>query len=83
MFSLSLLLHIGRILAVLSDCGKSPWAKDLFIKFESIGGKVMTFVLSMLVVMLSHPTLLLFFKFLMIFVMDQTSIVNGCLMKIV
>ena len=43
------------------------WAKDLFIKFESIGAKVMTLVLSMLLVMLSHPTLLLFFNFFKLF----------------
>ena len=70
MFSLSLLLNIGKILALLSDRGKSPWAKDLFINFESIGAKVKTFNLSMLVWMLSHSTLLLFFKFLMIIVIS-------------
>ena len=43
MFSLSLLLNIGQIFALLRDLGKSPTAKDLFIKCESIGAKVMTF----------------------------------------
>ena len=45
MFSLSLLLNIGKFFALLSDWGKSLWAKDLYIKFESVGVKVMTFVL--------------------------------------
>ena len=79
MFSLSLLLNIGRILALLSDCEKSTWAKDLFIKFESIVAKVMTFVLSMLFGMLSHPTLLLF----LIFLNDFRYLVNRFLIKIV
>ena len=60
MFSLSLLLNIGKVLALLSDRGKSPWAKDLFIKFESIGAKVITFVLSMLVGMFQSNTVAIF-----------------------
>ena len=58
-------LNICNFFSFLTDGGKSPWAKDLFIKFESIGDKVMTFVLTMLVGMLSQPTLLLFFTFLL------------------
>ena len=46
MLSLSLLLNIGKIFALLSDWGKIHRAKDLFIKFESIGAKVMTFFLN-------------------------------------
>ena len=61
----------------MRDCGKSPWAKDLFIKFESIGAKVMTFVLSMSVGMLSHPALLLFLKFLRISVVIIIIIKKG------
>ena len=43
MFNLSLLLNTGKIYALLSDRGKSTWAKDLFFVFESIWAKVMTF----------------------------------------
>ena len=71
MFSLSLLFNIGKIFCSFERLReKSNWAKDLFIKFESIGAKAMTFVLRMLVRMLSHPTSLLFYTFLMIFVID-------------
>ena len=58
---------------------ENPWAKDLFIKFESIGAKIMTFVLSILVGMLSHRTLLLFFKFVMIFVSREWMFDENCL----
>ena len=66
MLSLSLLLNIGKIFAILSDKGKRPWANDLFIKLDRIGARVLTLVLRMLVGMLSHPTLVLFFKFVII-----------------
>ena len=78
MVNLSLLLNTGEMFAFLSDYRKSSPAQDLFIKIESIVTEVMTFVLRMLVAMLSYPTLSLFFKFLMIFVLK-----NRCLMKIV
>ena len=59
--------------------GKVLGPKIYLLNSRVLGQRCMTFVLSMLVGMLSHPTLLLFLKFFMLFV----YLVNGCLMKIV
>ena len=59
MSSLSLFLNMGNILALLRDLGKSPIARDLFIKLDSIGARILTLDLSLVVEMLSQPTLLL------------------------
>ena len=66
--SLSLFLNIGDILALLGDLGKIPDARDLFIKLDSIGARILMLDLRIVVGMLSQPTLLLCLRLVIILV---------------
>ena len=68
--SLSLFLNMGNILALLRDLGKSPIAKDLFIKLDSIGARILMLDLRIVVGILSQPTLLLCLRFIIILVIS-------------
>ena len=57
--SLCLVFNMGNILALLRDLGKIPIARDLFIKVDSIGARILMLDLRIVVGMLSQPTLLL------------------------
>ena len=52
---------MGNILALLRDSGKIPVARDLFIKLNSIGARILMLDLRIVVGILSQPTLLLCF----------------------
>ena len=41
MSRLSLFLNMGNILTLLRDLGKIPIARDLFIKLDSIGARIL------------------------------------------
>ena len=66
--SLFLFLNMDNILALLRDLGKSDIARDLFIKLDSIGARILTLDLRIVVGILSQPTLLLCLKLLIILV---------------
>ena len=69
--SLSFLFNICNILALLRDWRKSPIARDLYVKSDSIGGaRILMLDLRIVVGILSHPTLLLFLRLVMIFVIS-------------
>ena len=57
-----------NILVRLSDLGKIPVARDLFIKLDSIGARILMLDLRIVVGMLSQPTLLLCFRLVIILV---------------
>ena len=46
---------MGNILALLRDLGKIPIARDLFIKLESIGARILMLDLRIVVGILSQP----------------------------
>ena len=50
---------MGNILALLRGLGKIPVARDLFVKLDSIGARILMLDLRIVVRMLSQPTLLL------------------------
>ena len=50
---------MGNIFALLRDLGKIPIARDLFIKLDSIGARILVLDLRIVVGILSQPTLLL------------------------
>ena len=52
---------MGNILALLGDLGKIPVAMDLFIKLDSIGARILTLNLRIVVGILSQPTLFLLY----------------------
>ena len=54
---------MGNILALLRDLGKIPFARDLFIKLDSIGATILMLDLRIVVGLLSQPTLLLCLRF--------------------
>ena len=49
---------MGNILTLLRDLGKSPIARDLFVKLDSIGARILMLDLRKVVGMLTQPTLL-------------------------
>ena len=57
---------MGNILALLRDLGKIPVARDLFIKLDSIGARILMLDLRIVVGMLSQPTLLLCLRLVII-----------------
>ena len=59
---------MGNILALLRDLGKSPAARDLFIKLDSIGATILMLDLRIVVGILSQPTLLLCLRLVIILV---------------
>ena len=61
---------MGNILAILRDLGKSPVARDLFIKLDSIGEKILMLDLRIVVMILSQPTLLLCFRLVIVIVIS-------------
>ena len=61
---------MGNILAPLRDLGKIPVARDLLIKLDSIGARILILDLRIVVGMLSQPTLLLCLKLVIIFVIS-------------
>ena len=74
MSSLSLFLYIGIIFARLSELVKTPWARDIFIKFGSIGARILTLALIRLVGILSQSTLLLFLSLFMTLVISVVDV---------
>ena len=50
---------MGNILALFRDLMKIPTARDLFIKLDSIGARILMLDLRIVVGILSQPTLLL------------------------
>ena len=63
-------LNMGNILALLRDLGKSPIARDLFIKLDSIGARILMLYLRIVVWILSQPTLLLCLRLVIILVIS-------------
>ena len=61
---------MGNILALLRDLGKIPIARDLFIKLDSIGARILMLDLRIAVGILSQPTLLLFLRLVIILVIS-------------
>ena len=68
--SLSLFLNMGNIFALLRDLGKIPIARDLLIKLESIGARILMLDLKIVVGILPQPTLLLCLRLLIILVIS-------------
>ena len=62
---------MGDILALLRDLGKIPVARDLFIKLDSIGARILMLYLRIVVAMLSQPTLLLCLRLVIILVISR------------
>ena len=73
--SLSLFFNMGNILAVFTDLGKSPVARELFIKLESICAGILMLDLRIIVGILSQPTLLLYLRLVIILVISGSD--NG------
>ena len=67
---------MGNILALLRDLGKSPVARDLFFKLDSIGARILMLDLRIVVGILSQPTLLLCLRLVIILVISG---VDDCL----
>ena len=61
---------MGFILALLRDLGKSPVARDLFIKLDSIGARILMLDLAIVVRILSLPTPLLGLRLVIILVIS-------------
>ena len=61
---------MGNILPLLRDLGKIPVARDLFIKLDSIGARILMLYLRIVVGMLSQPTLLLCLRLVIILVIS-------------
>ena len=61
---------MGNILALLRDLGKSPIARDLFVKLDSIGARILMLDLRIVVAILSQPTLLLCLRLVIILVIS-------------
>ena len=61
---------MGNILALLRDLGKIPVARDLFIKLDSIGVRILKLDLRIVVSMLSQPTLLLCLRLVIILIIS-------------
>ena len=61
---------MGNILALLRDLGKSPIARDLLFKLDSIGARILMLDLRIVVGILSQPTLLLFFRSVIILIIS-------------
>ena len=70
MSSLSLFLNMGNILALLRDLGKIPIARDLFIKLDSVGLRILMLDLRIVLGILSQPTLLLCLRLVIILVIS-------------
>ena len=68
--SLSLFLNMGNILALLRDLEKIPIARDLFIKLDSIGARILMLDLRIVIGILSQPTLLLCLRLIIILVIS-------------
>ena len=59
---------MGNTLALLRDLGKSPIARDLFIKLYSIGARILMLDLRIVAWILSQATLLLCLRLVIILV---------------
>ena len=68
--SLSLFLNMDNILALLRNLGKSPIARELFIKLDSIGTRILMLDLRIVVGILFQPTLLLCLRLVIILVIS-------------
>ena len=68
--SLSLFLNMSNILALLRDLGKILVARDLFIKLDSIGARILMLDLRIVVGILSQPTLSLCLRLIIILVIS-------------
>ena len=69
LYQVGLFLNMGSILALLRDLGKSPVARDLFIKLDSIGTRILMLDLRIVVGILSQPTLLLCLRLVIVLVL--------------
>ena len=75
--SLSLFLNKSNILALLRDLEKIPIARDLFIKLDSFGVRIVMLDLRIVVVILSQPTLLLCIRLVIILKLSPELIMVG------
>ena len=70
---------MGNILALLRDLGKIPVARDMFIKLDSIGARILMLDLRIVVGMFSQPTVLLCSRLVIILVSSGLMMVENFL----
>ena len=64
----------ARIFARFSESRKTPWGRDLFMKFYSILVRILTLAFIMLVGILTQPTLLLFLRLFITLVISKVNV---------